>query len=324
MTEQTESVTGSAEVEAHAAAWLERKSFASWMATDQAELDVWLATSWAHRVAYWRLETAWSRTERLTALRAPSVQSAEPVIHKRLPRFLKAIGALAFVGMVGVSAFAYFSQPKDSRYETATGEHKVLQLADGSRIELNTETVLRVSHSLNNRTAWLERGEAYFEVKHNVVHPFIVLVGDHRITDLGTEFSVRRNENQTKITLVKGRARIDPQTGTHTPSAVLVPGDVVVATMNSLQVVKKPQQELLNELGWRRGMLVFANTTLADVAAEFNRYNRTKMLIADPAAARRRIGATFPAQDVEDFAVLARTVLRLHVEKQGNTIVISR
>lgn len=317
-------VAGSADVEMRAAAWLERKGFAPWTVADQTEFDAWLNASWAHRVAYWRLEMAWGRAERLTALRAPAVQTLVPARRERLPIFLKAMGALVVVGIAGASAFAYLSQPNDRSYATATGERKVVQLADGSRVELNTETALRISYRASARTVWLEKGEAYFEVKHDVAHPFTVLAGDHRITDLGTKFSVRRNDNQVEIALVEGRARVDPQTGTHTPSAVLSPGDVVIATTNSLRVVKKPEEELHNELGWRRGMLVFVNATLTDVATEFNRYNNTKMVIADSAAAHRRIGATFPAQDVEDFAVLARTVLRLHVEKQGNTIVISR
>ena len=317
-------VTGSADVDACAAAWLEHKNFAVWSAHDQEEFDTWLAASWAHRVAYWRLETAWSRTERLTALRTPDLKTATPTKHGRLSTLLATAAALTVIGIMGVSVSAYLSKPNDIRYATAIGERKAVRLSDGSRVELNTETVLRVSRRLSSRTVWLEKGEAYFEIKHDVAHQFTVLAGDHRITDLGTKFSVRKMDNEVKVALLDGRARVDPQTGTHTPSAVLSPGDVVIATANSLQVVRKPQQELRNELGWRRGMLVFANATLADVAAEFNRYNSTRMIVADPAAARRRIGATFPAQDVEDFAILARTVLRLHVEKQGNTIVISR
>ncbi len=317
--------TGSAEIEARAATWLERKNFASWSKADQAEFEAWLAISWAHRVAYWRLETAWGRTERLTALRAPGFNSVAPGKHKLLPALLRATGALALVGIMGASAFAYFSKSSDSRYTTAIGERKVLQLADGSRIELNTATALRVSRGKGRRTVWLEKGEAYFEIKHNAALPFTVFAGDHRITDLGTKFSVRNDDNQIKVALVEGLARVDPSSaGGHMPFAVLSPGDVVIATANSLKVIKKPEQELRNELGWRRGMLVFVHATLADVAAEFNRYNNTKLVITDSVAARRRIGATFPAQDLDDFAVLARTVLRLHVEKKGNQIVISR
>ncbi len=77
-------------------------------------------------------------------------------------------------------------------------------------------------------------------------------------------------------------------------------------------------------LGWERGLLIFENARLAEVAAEFNRYNVKKLRIADAKTARRTIGASFPTNDVELFADMARDVLGLHVESHGNEIVISR
>lgn len=321
---ETQPVTGSADVEALAAEWLERKNFSTWSETDRAALDTWLADSWAHRVAYWRIETAWSRAERLTALRSPvAAQPAKP--NRVPPALLKVAGVLLVAGAIGISATGYFSKPSDARYATAIGERKVLKLADGSQVELNTATELRISKGTNNRTVWLDKGEAYFDIRHDAARPFTVIVGNRRITDLGTKFSVRNDRNQIKVALVEGRARVDPlDTSAHLSSAILSPGDVAIATVAGLSIVKTPERELRNALGWRNGMLIFVHATLADVAAEFNRYNTTKIVIDDPVAARRRIGATFPAQDLEDFAALAQTVLRLHVEKKGSEIVISR
>jgi len=316
---------GSAEIEACAAAWLERKNFTPWSNADQSELDVWLGASWAHRVEFWRLETAWNRMERLTALRAPRAENAPEARRRLMPALRKVAGAMVLAGVTGAAAYSYFSVPGDTRYATALGERKVLKLADGSSIELNTATSLRVSHDKAHRTVWLEKGEAYFDIKHDAARPFTVLVGSRRVTDLGTKFSIRKSNSEIKVALVEGLARVDPaEPSAHPSSAVLSPGDVAIATAGSLKVIRKPEQELRDELGWRRGMLVFVHATLADVAAEFNRYNDTKLVITDPDAATRRIGATFPAQDVDDFAALAKTVLRLHVEKKGNRIFISR
>lgn len=314
-----------AEIEDTAASWLERKNFAQWRETDHAELEEWLAASWSHRVAFWRLETAWSRAERLTALRNPV--AIKPAPAKKAPPsiLLRAVGAVLVAVIAGVWGYTQFEKPADTRYATGLGERKTLQLADGSRLELNTVTTLRVSHGSGHRTVWLDKGEAYFDIKHNAANPFTVYASGHRISDLGTKFSVRNDANRLKVALVEGLARIDDVKGaSKASSAILSPGDVAVATATSLKVVKRPQQELRDQLGWRRGMLVFVHATLADVATEFNRYNETKIVIADPAVAQRRIGATFPSQDLEDFAVLARTSLRLHVEQRDGNIIISR
>lgn len=325
MTDRSTLAQIAAEIEDAAASWLERKNFAQWREADQAELEEWLAASWSHRVAYWRLETAWSRAERLTALRNPARIKSEPAKKAGPSILLRTAVALLIVIIAGVWGYAQFAKPAHTRYATGLGERKTLQLADGSRIELNTATALRVSRGSDHRTVWLDKGEAYFDIKHNAANPFTVFAAGHRISDLGTKFSVRSEANRLKVSLVEGLARIDDANDTAAASsAILSPGDVAVATATSLKVMKKPAQELRDQLGWRRGMLVFVHATLADVAVEFNRYNQTKIVIADAAVAKRRIGATFPSQDLEDFAVLASTSLRLHVEQRDGNIIISR
>ena len=72
------------------------------------------------------------------------------------------------------------------------------------------------------------------------------------------------------------------------------------------------------------GLLIFKYTSLADAAAEFNRYNRQKIVIADPDAARLQIIGTFPANEVDAFIEVAQSVFRLHVEHRGDEIVLSR
>jgi transmembrane sensor len=67
-------------------------------------------------------------------------------------------------------------------------------------------------------------------------------------------------------------------------------------------------------------LLTFDHTTLGDAAAEFNRYNRQQIIIADPEAASIRIGGTFQAANVDAFARLLREAYGLRVEvRDGQT-----
>ena len=81
---------------------------------------------------------------------------------------------------------------------------------------------------------------------------------------------------------------------------------------------------IAGELGWRKGLLVFRYTPLVEAAAEFNRYNSQKLVVADPAVARLTIYGTFPVNDVAAFARVARNALGLRVEYHGDEIVILR
>jgi len=89
-------------------------------------------------------------------------------------------------------------------------------------------------------------------------------------------------------------------------------------------VSHKQSTNLERELGWRRGVLVFHDTALADAAAQFNRYNEQKLVVADSAIAKMTVDGTFPENRIETFARVTRDVLGLHVEERGGEIVISR
>jgi transmembrane sensor len=89
-------------------------------------------------------------------------------------------------------------------------------------------------------------------------------------------------------------------------------------------VNKKPAEQLKKDVGWERGILTFDHLALSDAARELNRYNTRKLIIADAAAGRLTIGGTFATNDVDAIANVAHEIFGLHVENQGNNIVISR
>jgi transmembrane sensor len=313
------------EIKTRAAQWLERQERPDWSEKDRAELEEWLAQSTAHEVAYVRLESAWARTERLVVLRplaAAKANTPEQIGRKHFaPVLIRAAAVFTLVAALAVGAY-YTLQPLDRTYSTPVGGRETLTFADGTRIELNTNTVLRARMTTDQRIVWLNRGEAFFQVKHDATHPFIVMIGEHRVTDIGTQFSIRRGQNDVQVAVTQGRVTFDAP-GVASQAALLKQGDVAVASAQSMSVTRKTTQALSDELGWRRGIIVFRHTTLADAAAELNRYNRVKLIVTDPLAARRTIGATFRTSDVELFARVAEVALGLHVADRGNEIEVS-
>jgi transmembrane sensor len=315
-------VSRAGDIEAQAAGFLERQVCGDASDEDRATRDAWLAQSWANRSAYLRLDAAWRRTDRLAALRRPDAADAASD-GRGFAVILKVAAVLGAIAVLGLGAAAYFTRPQDRVYATPVGGHEMIAFADGSRIELSTDTVLRTRMTTAQRTVWLEKGEAYFQVKHNPADPFVVIAGNHRVVDLGTKFLIRRDPGMLEVALMDGRVRFEAP---HSPSqsALLASGDVVTATTSTMFVTHESGKVLSNALAWRHGALVFDNTTLADAAAEFNRYNARKLIIADPAAARLTIVGKFRTGDVEPFARVIRNVLGLHVQARGDDFVISR
>ncbi|HEY4126048.1 MAG TPA: FecR domain-containing protein [Rhizomicrobium sp.] len=312
------------EIQSRAADWLlERREGGEWTAGRQAELDAWLEESLAHRLAYWRLDAAWGRADLLGAMRRMPFDRKPDVSRRKAWPMLLRVAAAAFVlAAIGAIGMREFGKPSEKTYATAVGERERLTLADGSQIELNTDTVLRTEIGASQRKIWLDKGEVYFEVRHNEKKPFVVTVGDHRITDIGTKFVVRREAGQVRVSVLEGRVGLEDGGGYS--AKVLTPGDVAVASANRVSVLRETKTALSDAMGWQRGVLVFDHTTLGEVAREFNRYSNRKLVVADARTAALTIDGTFPSNNAQAFTRLAQAVLGLNVKDRGDEIVISK
>lgn len=330
-------MSGAVEIEERAARWLARRKEPGWSDADQAQLDAWLQESTSHEVAYLRLEYGWSKVDRLTALRRPSPRSEqsdqqemlatpEPKPRRALERPL-ALSAAASVLLLIAAALVWFGDELTSDvYATGLGGHEIVPLADGSRIELNTNTRVRVGFTAEARSIWLERGEAYFDVAREPSRPFIVYAGDRRVTVLGTKFSVRLDSkaNRVQVAVAEGRVQLEElRVNVPAPPVIAVGGDKVIAEGASSMRVKSGSAEIVTtDLSWRQGLLTFDATTLADAVDEFNRYNRRK-LVVDPTVADLRIGGSFEAANVDAFARLLQHGFGLEVVESDGEIRIS-
>ncbi len=312
------------QIEEAAGRWLELHDFGGLTAEAQASFESWLSVSLAHRAAYVRLRSAWERTERLAALREPMRPAA---MARRLlrPRLFRHVAILGIMSAVLGAVTLHFSNTDETRYQTAIGDREIITLADGSHVELNTDTILRAAVSANRRLVYLDQGEAYFDIKHDASHPFVVRSAHYQITDLGTEFVVRKQAKRFEVALVSGRARLDTTDalGT-TQSTIFTPGDVAIADTKSVAITKKVERAIAAKLGWRRGVLVFDNTTLADAVSEINRYNREQIIVSDPSIARLTLVGTFPANDLELVLAAATDVYGLHASRSGDKILLHR
>lgn len=308
---------GALGIEARAADWLARKKFWNWSADDQLQLDAWLAQSPAHEIAFWRLQGTLARTERLAALRPAKAPMGWG------PLLARVAAAMVLIGVVSAAGyFAYPSRPDGVAYATSVGGRETVVLSDGTRIELNTDTAIRVAETTDARTIHLDRGEAYFQVVHNAARPLVVYADERRITDIGTEFSVRREHNKLEVAVVEGKVNVDAPHDRH--ALLLTAGETMVATAKSISVTRKSERTLANDLGWRRGIVVFDGTRLADAVQEINRYNSRKIILTDANLANVTLTATITANDPEQFIRMARFLLGNRGGDAAGKILISQ
>jgi transmembrane sensor len=322
--EQEISIAPADTIDAEAAAWFRRRNFWPWGESDQLEFDLWLAKSPANEIAYWRIMGAYSRTERLSALQRPSRLPQAP--RRSILTFAKhAVAGVAVAAAIGAASWHYFVSPPQQSFRTPIGGRQILTFADGTTIELNTNTLLRARIDSHQRTAELIHGEAYFKVKHDSRNPFVVTVAGHKVVDLGTEFAIRTDNAKTQVSLFTGRAELEPAEGRASGrSTLLTPGDIAIAKANTVSVTRRSVADLSSTSAWRHGLLVFRYTPLRDAIAEINRYNTDKLVIADGTIANKTVYGTVPTQSIQAFVRVATSALGLRVEKQGTEYVITR
>ncbi|MBH1568694.1 FecR domain-containing protein [Stenotrophomonas maltophilia] len=306
------------DIEQVAAQWINRAQSSQWTAQDQRQLDAWLGQDTAHRVAWLRLKSVWDRADRLAAVRG--VQSP------RTRRWASPVrwSAAAAVAMLAVLLNMPWWGP-GTRYTTVVGGREVMALSDGSRVELNTHTELRAQVDPSLRHVWLDKGEAFFDVKPDPAHPFVIHAGDHKVVVLGTKFSVRQERERLEVAVLEGKVRVEPMVAKPgRPPVIVQGGGLLYSKPAGTLVAVNAQDKVRRSLSWRHGTLEFDQSTLADVAAQFNRYNEKQLVLMDTETAHMRVGGSFDAVGVDAFARLLATGFNLRVETHGDQIRVSQ
>jgi transmembrane sensor len=314
------------ETEHQAAAWLARED-RGLTSQEEGALKTWLGESYLNKVAYLRLKSVWQRADRLAALRHPkfAMPGGAQLRHAGMSmRPWLAIAAVLAIALLGASVFLLKKPQSAQYYATDVGREQLVKLADGSSIELNTNTHVHTDISSTRRLVVLDSGEAYFDVVHDASRPFVVLAGKHRITDLGTKFSVLRDGNDVRVIVKEGRVRVDDVSSPDVATPMVVTqGNVLIDRNRENLVITRDAQDITNALGWRQGMLIFNKEALSDVAVEFNRYNG-KQIVVEGGARTIRIGGSFRADNIDVFTQLLHQGFGLSVRDTGNKVFVSR
>lgn len=323
---------------AEAAAWIVRLHGPHRTAELEAGFRAWLAAHPENARQFERVTEVWDAGGTIPVAGLPRVTRWSEEQSRRRWAIAATILLTLAAGAWGFSQYWL-----DPSYATGLGEQRLVRLDDGTRIALNSKTLIRVSCCDHERRVRLERGEAYFEVARDAAHPFVVVAGGHQVRAIGTAFVVRHEASRTAVTLVEGKVAVSgpgdvdamtatmpqaaaakgsetprndawrgkpqPRATSQTGSApiVLSPGQRVTFAGGAQPRLDEPRIDAIT--AWRRGEVMLDRTTLADAVVEMNRYDERLLVVDDPAIAALRISGIYHAGDTVGFA---RTVARLY------------
>jgi transmembrane sensor len=349
-----------------AAAWLTRLQEAG--ADTSAGFEVWLNADPEHAVAWQKVHEPWALIGEQAAapefveLRRAALSEARGQRRDRSRRFRGwgwpkvAVAAALLTVTIGGLLLWQYTQPL--AFRTAAGERRTLTLNDGSTVTLDSQSEVKVRYGRSARELTLSKGQARFEVAHDVERPFSVLAGGEKVIATGTVFNVDLLGSRVLVTLIEGHVVVLPQTPTSgapdpsrsSPSTVSAHRLSAVMTRRTTrdpatfgsgrgvelnageQLIASPAEVLSIEpvnveraTAWAQGELVFDNEPLSSVVARINRYTTSRVDLADEATANLKISGVFHTGDLEGFVSTITSYLPLRAIPAGDgTIQLAR
>ncbi len=236
-------------------------------AATRQRFEAWLGASEVNARAYRRVRDAWQSPLLTRAAARLEQRLAAPP--RRRPWWLPVAAAAVLALAVGVALQGDLLLRLRADHLTAVGERQNLDLADGSRVLLNTDTALSSRIDEQQRIARLYRGEAYFDVAHDRNRPFEVEAGPVQVTVRGTAFAVRYLGNEAEVSVQRGE--VDLRTPLDDARVSLGAGDSIRVGPQGFGE-RQHSADGQAQLAWVKGRMVFENCPLSQVLAELRRY----------------------------------------------------
>ena len=209
-------------------------------------------------------------------------------------------------------------------FDTKVGEQRMVTLADGSRVTLNTDTHITVRINAHQRQIDLTSGEAFFDVAKIKKGPaFVIHSGATDIRVTGTRFNVRSTDNEVRVDVEEGRVLAGVNIAHQDQGAVVLNANQAASLDKAGLLKYRSQAENVRIENWRQGRVYFSGTALRTAVAEMNRYNQTHIEIDSSSLGDVPISGVFRADATESFAQALVETYNLDIKPSGRVIKIS-
>jgi transmembrane sensor len=285
-----------------ASAWFARLKRRQVSLTELEAFRTWRASP-HNRTAYEQVDATW-REAGAHAGDAASRQAVSDALRRGAARrgrrekrtaWLAGASVAAAVLVLSAGGAALY-QAAHPTYATAVGEQRLVRLADGSTVRLDTDSKMEVSLSSGSRNIRLERGQAFFDVAHDPSRPFLVQAGPVTVRAVGTQFDVRVDGAAPLVTLVQGVIEVRRQDGS-AQTWTLHPGQQLKTAPASVPSAT----DVATATSWTSGRVVFEGVPLSEAIAEINRYCTHKIVLRASRLSATSVSGSFETGDALAF-----------------------
>ncbi len=317
---------------AEAAAW--RVRLAENNLEDSPELAAWIAEDARNAAAWKQVQDPWTlfgeqaTSPEIIELRCRALAHAHEAgrgrwVRSRRFAIAHRLAIAAGILAVAIGGLFVWTQQPDV-YSTRAGERRVVTLADGSQVALDSRSEVKVRYSAHARELTLTSGQARFVVAHDVERLFAVTADGHKVIATGTSFNVDLFGPSLLVTLIEGHVVVSSTPTLSQPANIDSQIDRIILDAGE-QVVFSPQVppsvahvNLGQATAWENGEVVFENDPLPVVVARINRYAQHGVVIADTQTSELRISGVFHTGDIDGFVSTIAAYLPVRADKSAD------
>ncbi|TFY84688.1 FecR family protein [Pseudomonas kairouanensis] len=288
-----------------AAEWAVRLHAGALTDQEQAELRHWIARDSRHEAALRFAEQTWAALGEVhkdePVHRQRPAAAAMPMRRSKRRRPWQRAAAVALV--VLVAGIGWVRGPDallhmQADYVTQKGEVRTVHLADGSTVELDSASAIRLEYDGVQRRISLIQGSAIFDVAPMVgqeTRPFVVQSAGGQTRALGTRFVVEREaDRQAWVGVLQHSVAVTLQASPQKGPADRVLKEGQAARYSPQEgVVPLDQFDVERATSWRRGVLIFDRQPLAKVIEQLNHYRPGRIVLTHSDLGEREVSGVF-------------------------------
>lgn len=301
---------------------------------DRTAFANWRASNPLHEKAWLKLQAIDANFQEIGSETAPYVSEAIDLANQRRKvtserrKQIKLL-SLSVIAILGAYVFTNSYAPglHEQSYVAAIGKKETFQLADGTKLMLNTNTKVDVKYSFLKREIVLKQGEIYIETGHDTDsligrRSFWVKTEQAGLEAIGTRFSVKQAAITTRLHVAEGIVAM--HVGDYAP--VRAYANDTYNIVGSEHLPTKLNALTMDPVGWVDNVLVAKQMRLEDFAAELSSY-RTEPVYCDASSKDLKVSGVFQLDVTNPVDHTLKAVIRtlpvMVTTKPDNSILIS-
>ncbi|MDP4289889.1 MAG: FecR family protein [Bacteroidota bacterium] len=201
---------------------------------------------------------------------------------------------------------------------------KVVLLSDGTKVWINSGSTFQYpAHFIKKERNVKLKGEAYFEVKSDTLHPFIVQADELKVRVYGTTFNINTDtyDRSIKTTLVSGCVAIQSIYGKNL--AILHP-DQMATYNNQTKNIEIDRVNSSLYTSWRLGLILLETATLKEITNKLQEFYQVNIIINRGFKFDKKYNFVFRNnQSIDQVMEMLKFVTPITYKKFDNTIYIN-